>query len=96
VENDLGGLETSRHQGFQRRGGVEEVQFVVEVAVKGSPGRSRPQRVSFPHTGRRRAVFSKGCAPRVRVVRPHECRDIFIFTTCVDDDPVAKRRQRWG
>jgi len=76
VEDDFGGIETSRHQGFQCRGGIEEVQFVVEVAVKGSRGRSRPQRVFFPHTGRRRAVFSKGCARRVRTVGPHECRGL--------------------
>jgi len=29
VEDDFGGIETSGHQGFQCRGGVEEVQFVV-------------------------------------------------------------------
>jgi hypothetical protein len=29
VEDDFGGIETNRHQGFQCRGGIEEVQFVV-------------------------------------------------------------------
>jgi len=42
------------------------------------------------------AVFSEGRGLRARVARPYARRDIFIFTPCVDDDPVAKGRQRWG
>jgi hypothetical protein len=43
----------------------------------------------------RKAFFSEGRAPRVRVARPYVRRDIFIFTPCLDDDSAAYRGDGW-
>jgi len=48
VEDDFGGIETSRHQGFQCRGGIEEVQFVVGFPEEEGQGVGVPNAFRSP------------------------------------------------